>query len=242
MLFPRGIADFAIDEPEMKSEPEMGSITEPEPDPRVEENGSLKPNPNPNPLTSPPLIFLFSTSSPYPFGVSSSPLTSHTSGLDIFVFAAPLLRLGAGTGVHNPPIPFSTRKFDPGDAATSCLGEEANTGNGMWVGEGENEGEGAQGFPGGAFQSGFGGEGTFGGAEGLRGVSTGLPGGPACGIADGLQGEGDFGVKEGLCSGGMRWHIFGVPEGLRCGADCGVAEGFRCVATEILGLRVGSVR
>lgn len=204
MLFARGIADLAIDEPEMKSEPEMGSITEPEPDPRVGENGSLKPNPNPDPLTSPPLIFLFSTSSPYPFGMSPSPLTSHTNGLDVFVFATPLLRLlGAGTGVQNPPVLFSTRKFDPGDAATSCLGEEANTGNGMWVGEGENEdeneGEGAQGFPGGAFQSGFGGEGCLKVAKGLCG-----------GVADNLRGR-SFEVW--VTSGGEAG--FEVAEGLR---------------------------
>jgi hypothetical protein len=195
-----------------------GSEKEQEPDPKAEENGSLKLNPNP--LTS--FFFsLSSLSSCFSSPLSSScldtalslifpsiltparssvVLISHTNGLPIFT---PLFRLlDVAAGVRSPALPCK------GDTATSFLAEETNTGKGIRLGEGVSE----HGFPGGAIHSGFGGEVGFGVAEGLR--DEGFGGWGDCGVADSLRGEGDLGAAvhsqrvavemPSSCSGGTR--------------------------------------
>lgn len=153
-------------------------------------------------------------------------------------------------------MPLPTCKADPGDAATSCLGEETNTGEGIRVGNHVNSHR----FPGGAFQPGFGGEGNLGVTEALRG--DGLTGGVACGgedfttvealrpggvrwqgfgVAEVFCGEGDFGATEALCGWlGERWEGFGIAENLRCGVGCGEGRfGDGVGLLGVAGLRAG---
>lgn len=163
-----------------------------DPDPRVKENGSVKLRPK-------PLISFFSSRFPsFPGAAppswssrvsettgSSSPLTSHTNGLDVFVFTAPLRRLlGGGTGVRTPPIPLPTCNPKIRGDGLSFLAEETNNGKGICVGKG------IQCLPGGAIQSGFGGEGAL-GVEDLRR-------GAGCDVSmslGGCGGEGGCGVS-----------------------------------------------
>jgi hypothetical protein len=170
----------------------------PNPDPRVEENGSLIFNPKPlssvfssffpchlmESLTPPLLISSVET-----VVVSLQLSIWCANGLDV---VTALLLPALGSGVN--PL---TRKGDE----HSFLTEEAKVGRGIC----EGDGEGVQYFPGGAIQSGFGGEGGLGVAEVFRG---------------------------GLGFGG-EW-TFAAAEGFRCRAGCGgedvlvVVDTFRC--------------